>query len=211
MWAAEGNSVELTESEFQSLYGIWQPLSPALARDLLDGLRWWVVGGWAIELATGVDRSHDDLDVAIPRTQIVELAAHLSGFDLWLAHEASLTPLSRLPALLDEHEQLWMRRNASSPWLLDVLLQPVEDEHWVFKRDRRIRVPMNEAVLVTDGIPHLAPELVLLHKAHLCRPKDNADLEATLPLLSSTARSWLVDALRAAVPESPWNERLATR
>lgn len=109
----------------------------------------------------------------------------------------------------EDRQQLWLRKNAASPWLLDILLQPVDGEHWVFKRDHRIRMPMADAVLITDGIAHLAPELVLLHKAHLCRPKDDVDLEATLPHLDARARSWLADAVRRAVPDSPWNDRLA--
>lgn len=201
--------MEMTEAEFQSLYGPWQPLSPLSACELLTGLRWWVVGGWALELATGVHRNHEDLDIAIPRTQVAELAAHLPDHDLWVVQNGSLTPLSRMPVLPDDHEQLWLRQDSSSPWLLDVLLQPVQDELWIFERDRRIRVPMDRAVMVSGGIPHLSPELVLLHKAHLDRPKDDADLEATLPHLDSRATRWLVDAVRSAVPDSPWNARLA--
>lgn len=67
--------MELTDSEFQALYGEWQPLSIPSVRDLLPGLTWWVVGGWALELATGVRRHHEDLDIAVPRTCVAALAA----------------------------------------------------------------------------------------------------------------------------------------
>jgi hypothetical protein len=44
-----------------------------------------------------------------------------------------------------------------------------------------------------DGVPHLRPELALLHKAHLDRPKDRADLAAAR--LDPAARAWLADTL----------------
>lgn len=38
---------------------------------------------------------------------------------------------------------------------------------------------------------------------------DEADFAAALPLLSPTARSWLVQALDVAHPEHAWRRRLA--
>lgn len=201
--------MELTAEEFQALYGAWAPLSLPAAASLLDGLTWWVVGGVALQLATGVQREHDDLDVAVPRSDLASVAARLADHHLWTAQDGALKPLSWFDALPAEYEQLWVRRNAQSPWVLDLLLQPVEGDEWVYKKDARIRVPMDEAVLTSGGIPYLAPQIALLHKAHLCRSKDDADLEATLPFLSDAARRWLRDAIALAQPASPWNARLS--
>ncbi len=201
--------MELTDAEFDSLYGPVQPLSFEAVHELLGPVSWWVVGGWALELATGISRPHHDLDVAIPRDQLAAATRQLAGYHLWAAQSGSLTPLARLDPLPDDHEQLWLRKNATSPWLLDLLLQPVLNGDWVFKRDHRIRVPLADALWTTRGIRHLSPELALLHKAHLCRPQDEADLTATLPTLSGDQHQWLRKAVRLAVPDSPWNERLA--
>ena len=153
-------------------------------------------------------RPHEDLDVAVPRGDLDPVIARLSGYHLWAAQNGSLTPLRCFARLPENHEQLWVRRDAQSPWVLDLHLQPVDGDDWVFRRDHRIRVPMSTAIQVTDGIPHLAPELALLHKAHLCRPKDDADVAATLPTLSIRARGWLAAAIAVAVPDSPWREQL---
>jgi hypothetical protein len=54
-------------------------------------------------------------------------------------------------------------------------------------------VPWQSALHTVDGIPYLRPELALLHKAHLDRPKDKADLAAAR--LDPDARAWLAQTL----------------
>jgi hypothetical protein len=204
--------MEMSEEEFQALYGTWEPLSLLEVRDLMGPLTWWVVGGWALELATGVSRHHEDTDVAVPRHDLPRVAAHLTGHHaphhLWAAQHGTLTPLARLDPFPADHEQLWVRRNAQSPWVLDLLLTPVDGDVYVYKKDHRVRLPMSEAVVTTDGIPHLAAHVALLHKAHLGRPKDDVDLAAALPTLTREERRWLTDAVRLAVPDSRWNATL---
>lgn len=55
------------EDEFQALYGRWAPMTPSeFAREMAGFDRpWWLVGGWAIEAATGLRREHEDLDVSL--------------------------------------------------------------------------------------------------------------------------------------------------
>jgi hypothetical protein len=47
-----------------------------------------------------------------------------------------------------------------------------------------------------DGIPYLAPEVVLLFKARSKAARDRHDLETALPLLDAGQRSWLHDTLK---------------
>jgi hypothetical protein len=51
----------------------------------------------------------------------------------------------------------------------------------------------SRALHSVDGVQPLRPELALLHKAHLDRPKDRADLQAAV--LDPRARAWLADTL----------------
>lgn len=94
--------------------------------------------------------------------------------------------------LTEGREQLWVRLDAQHPWQIDFLLDR-SGEEWTFKRDASIRLPWARALHVVAGIPHLRPELALLHKAHLDRPKDRADLAAAV--LDPVARGWLVTVL----------------
>ncbi|MEV0590446.1 hypothetical protein [Nonomuraea cavernae] len=51
-------------------------------------------------------------------------------------------------------------------------------------------------------------EVQLLYKAKGTRPKDQADFEAVLPLLSDGQRRWLDEALETEHTTHPWRERL---
>ncbi len=62
--------------------------------------------------------------------------------------------------------------------------------------------------VISGGIPILAPEIVLLHKAHEGAEKDEADFRAALPHLSPSATAWLVRALEETTPEHPWAAQL---
>jgi hypothetical protein len=197
---------ELTDEEFEELYGQWAPPALDELAALLGPVPWWVAGGWALELFTGVPRPHEDVDVGLPRSALPDLVRQLDHLHLWTAQHGALRPLSAYDALPADHQQLWARRDAQSPWLLDLLLTPTDGEDWVFKRDHRLRLPLDRAIRTANGIPHLAPEVVLLHKAHLRRAKDERDLAVALPLLDEQSRSWLRDALALAVPDSPWGE-----
>ena len=53
----------------------------------------------------------------------------------------------------------------------------------------------------------LRPEIALLYKAALHRPKDDRDLAVTWPLLDAGARGWLREAVARLYPEHPWRER----
>jgi hypothetical protein len=183
----------LDEEAFQALYGRWDPLQPAQVAELFPAVpvRWWIAGGRAAR-AGAPARQHEDTDVAVRIDDLGLLRAHLSGWHLWETRGGTLRPLLPGDDLTPGCDQLWARRDAQHPWRLDLLLDRSQDE-WVFKLDPRIRVPWQEALHTVDGIPHLRPELALLHKAHLDRPKDRADLAAAR--LGPGARAWLTRAL----------------
>lgn len=189
------------ERAFQELYGRWEPLDPQQMAAVMGGagLDWWVVGGWAARVG-GEQRAHDDIDVAIVRSDLPRLAAHLADWHLWEVGDGSLRPLrSDVP---DGVEQLWARRDADHPWQFDVLLHPDATE-WIFKKDSRIRLPWDRALWEIDGIRYLRPEIALLHKAHLDRPKDREDLASAS--LDPSAREWLAHAL-VTYGHSDWLE-----
>jgi hypothetical protein len=90
-------------------------------------------------------------------------------------------------------------------WRLDVVREPWEGDTWTCRRDAALRRPGSEVVAHTsDGIPYVRPEIALLFKAKHTRDKDQADFEASLPLLDRLQRAWLTDALELVHPGHPW-------
>jgi hypothetical protein len=187
---------DLDEAAFRSLYGRWDPLTPSAVAGLLagSGIRWYIAGGRAARVGAPA-RHHEDIDVVVRVADLAELRRVLAGFDLWEAHSGALRPLLPGAPLTDGREQLWARRDAEHPWQLDLPLDLTSDDSgWVFKRDSSIRLPWDRALQQVDGIAYLRPELALLHKAKLDRPKDRADLAAAV--LDPAARAWLAATLR---------------
>jgi hypothetical protein len=209
--SVSGSINDLRDEEFQALYGPWRCLAPSAVRSLLQGcpFRWWIAGGWAIEVAGGASRHHEDTDVAVLKDDLAAVRRWLSAFHLWEAHDGALRPLLPGHDPTPEREQLWMRRDANGPWLLDLVFSPSEDADWIYKRDARIRLPLDEVGVVgTDGIPYLRPEVVVLFKAKHVRPKDQADFDSILPRLSRNAKAFLDAALRLTLPDHPWLQAL---
>ena len=75
----------------------------------------------------------------------------------------------------------------------------------ICRRDETIRLPYRDIIHQTrNGIPYLAPELVLLFKAKHARPKDQADFDATVPHMSPDQREALAALLARVHPGHPW-------
>lgn len=198
--------------ELVRLYGPWRPRTPADAAELLAAYdrTWWIAGGWAIEEFTGISRPHGDLDLGIPRADVAWLRRYLAGvLDVWAAEQGTLRPLvGDLQPLRATCGNLWLRPDGAAPWEYDVLLTPMTSDSWSYKRDPRVRLPTADILWRSGGVLYLRPEIQLLHKAPGLRPQDQQDFDATVPLLSAAARTWLREALDLAHPGHPWSAEL---
>ncbi|MGY4769495.1 nucleotidyltransferase domain-containing protein [Kribbella sp. CWNU-51] len=210
-WYADGLDPE--ELAFQRLYGPWKVSTPADAQELMHGYDgdWWINGGWAIEAFTGVRREHEDVDVSLWRRDIEKLRFHLNGrYDLWSNAGGRLQPLTdERPEQPDDADQIWLRRHALAPWEFDLQPNPDRDGRWVFRRDPTLDYALDEITWrAPDGIRYINPELAIAYKARLGRPKDERDLDATLPLLTPDRRTWLADMIDHLHPNHPWLPRI---
>jgi hypothetical protein len=201
------------EYRFLSVYGPWSPLSPAeLVHELATFSRpWWIVGGWAIEAASGYRREHEDTDISILVCDVTEFVRVMSDrWHVWNNVGGVLHPLGgEWKTVTEPRSQLWLRANASSPWVVDIPLTPDRDGLWTNKLVPDHVAPLDEVTwLDSAGIRYLRPEIVLAYKARLRRQKDEPDFEATLPVLEQPQRTWLRKVLAEVVPDHPWIARL---
>ena len=187
----------------------WEPLQPADLAGLLNGLgvSWWICGGWALDLFLGREtRRHDDLDVAVLRSDQRALFNYLAGWDVRYA-----TPEHTLEPWGGRHLEppihgIWARRSneASAPWTCEFLLNEHTDQDWIFRRDEAVTRSLDEVGAEQDGVPFLRPEIVLLYKASELSPKNEAYFAAVRPHLTETASQWLREALEVNDPRHPW-------
>jgi len=191
------------------LYGAFDPLDLDGARAFFDGFDrpWWLVGGWAVEAFTGSPREHEDIDVSILACDAPALREFVGDrWHLWANESGQLRPMSdRYPDLPTPDSQIWVRRDARSPWVMDVPVTPDVDGRWQNKRLPDHVAPLDEVTWVTDdGVRVLDPEIVLLFKSTLGRTKDHRDFARALPLLDDGQRDRLDRAVRRLSPEHPW-------
>lgn len=205
----EGGTV--TDADVQAP---WMGLEPGDVAGLFDalGLRWWVAGGWALDLATRTSiRPHGDLDIAIPRAQGFLLTGlSLAGWELYVAHQGTLTPWDG-GTLEPPLWQFWVREPGGPRWAFEIMLEEIslaEGGEWRFRRDPSITRPVSEfgavAQTTRGALPHVRPEIALLYKASDRTARATTDFEAVLPHLDSAARAWLRDALRRTSPHHEW-------
>jgi hypothetical protein len=201
------------EAAFLALYGAWTPMEPSEFAEELRGFDrpWWVVGGWAIEAATGFRREHEDLDVSILACDVPAFVEFVRGrWHVWNNVGGVLHPLGdRWSTVDDAASQLWLRADASSPWAVDMPLTPDADGKWTHKFLADHVASLDDVTWqAKDGIRYLRPEIVLTYKARLRRPKDEPDFQATLPVLTADRRAWMREALQSLVPEHHWLEQI---
>lgn len=200
---------EMTDEDrdFYRWYGPWRPLNPTGVKRLMRGsdIRWWIVGGWAVDAFTGVSREHEDIDVSFFRADLPTLLEHLAPrYCIWSNLSGTLRPLRKAEDLLEGARQLWVRRDGGSPWVMDLAMNPHDGDTWISARHEDIRLPFDDATYVVGGIRYLKPEIVIWMKAHRGNAKDEIDLAEMLPRLDRKQRDWLQATLEITHPGHRW-------
>ena len=168
------------------------------------------MGGWAIDLFVGRQtRDHADLEIALPRPHFSRVREVLAGFAFYVVDNGAVRLLDDGALPPDHTHQNWVLDTEAGAWRVDVMLEPGDDDTWVFRRDERVQAPRSSMTGYRDSVPYLKPQGSVLYKAKRSRPKDEADLLACLPLMDETARAWLASALERAHPAHPWLAQLA--
>jgi|SRR5712664_3858909 len=193
----------------QEHLGHRSPLTIAELSALMLGapFRWCLAGGMAIDRVLGrVTREHDDLDIGVFRNDMGLVRAWLARWELWCAGSpgSGLNRLKIEDDLPHDIHGIWCRRQESGPWSLEILIEESTNQDWLYRRNHLVTLPLDEVMEGAEGVPVMAPEVVLLYKAESPRERDRVDFSAALPLLSVRKREWLRFALSEAHPACPW-------
>ncbi|SFU90262.1 nucleotidyltransferase domain-containing protein [Alicyclobacillus macrosporangiidus] len=166
---------------------------------------WFIVGGWALDLALGrVTREHDDLDVCVFREDVASLLHYFQGWDREVVIPGThrvVTCSSERDTLSPRHELHFSRGGTE----VEVLLIDKVGDRVLFRRDPTIWMAY-ECFSRHDGSgrPFVAPEWQLLFKAKSPRLKDELDFRNHAPNLEAGAKMWLAEALKRHLPHSTW-------
>lgn len=186
----------------------WAPLSPAAVAELLAAspVRWWLSGGVALDRWLGEPiRPRRNIDVSVVLADLPQLVAAIpAGYDAWAVRDEALVPFAEV-SVEDEVQPVLVRDLASGKWVLRVNVEDGAPRAWVYKRDPRLNLAWDRAVLDLDGIPTGAPEVQLVWKALRPRPEDDIDKDAIVPKLSDEARAWYERCILSIHPHSSWS------
>ena len=196
--------------------------------------RWALCGGWAVDAWLGyVSREHGDVDVLIFEEDQLVLREHLAGWQM-VAHDDNwngktpIWPNTPIPAV-----ELWTGRHVDVPghfhvrsddnFDFEVNLNRCDGEEWVLNKDPLVSLPIDDCIGESRwGVPAATPALVAYYKLNPAasgwsatgvreprmRPKDEADVEALLPLLSPEMRGWLGESINKVAPGHAWLDRM---
>ena len=174
---------------------------------------WHICGGWALDVFLGrVTRVHHDVDVEVSRTDQLALQQYMTERSWKL-----LTPFDERLQPWPMHMRLEMPRHQAHAHhqgaFIDFLLADLDGGIWRYCREPSIIRDISRIGLrSSEGIPILAPELVLLYKSKTSsgkvRSKDMADFEKVYLSMETERRAWLRWALLATDPSQPWIEQL---
>jgi len=188
----------------------WEPLDPQGVAGLLStaSVRWWLSGGAALDRWVGHPiRERANIDVSVVAGDLAALVAGLpDGYSAWApsGDDDELVPFAEAPTDADLQPVL-IRDDEKNAWVLQVNAEDGAPRAWVYKRDPRLTLPWDRAVIDLDGIPTGAPEVQLVWKALRPREEDTVDKDAVLPGLSPEAVQFYETALLRIHPHSTWS------
>ena len=176
--------------------------------------RWWVGGGWFIDLWLGRQtREHEDIELCVLRTDQAAIYIYCPDWQYFTPINNDWAPIAVGTRLEPPQLMLQLQRTPQThittpdmPPTFEFLLNDSLAGEWIQDDEREVRLPLDQVYgTTTFGIPAAVPELVLLHKAWTVpRAKDDHDFEQIREQLRDDQRIWLTKHVRRTRPEHRW-------
>ncbi len=198
--------------------------------------KWCFCGGWAIDLFLGKEsRPHKDLDIMIFREDIHNVVGFLQskGWTMEAPTRKGFIPVSSEDTASCEYDNLWCMNSAypldylkvdeqnaynfyhydrdvqEQVDFIEIQLSSCEDNEFIYTKNQTIHMPIDKVFYKRDGLPFLAPEIVLLYKSKYLSADNQNDFDLATQLMDKEQTDWLVDALVTEYGnDHPWVEIL---
>ena len=201
--------------------------------------KWCFAGGWAIDLFLGKEsRPHKDLDIVVFKNEINEVISYMKskGWRIETPTRQGFLPVTEENVSELEMDNMWCM-NEAYPLdylkvdeqgscnfyqyerevqeefdFLEVLLNSTEDGYFIYEQNPSVRLEMSRAIFENNGLPYLAPEIVLLYKSKYLSEDNQADFDLVTAKLNSEQIKWLKEALTNEYgSDHPWAMELSEK
>jgi hypothetical protein len=152
-----------------------------------------------------------DIDVLILRKDQFIIKEFLTEWLLYKTNQPGLLFWDKKEFLEIGVNSVWGKKNEQAPWLMEIIFMDSEDDEWFYRREPKIRKPINQIGNITkDNIPYLIPEIQILLKAkRYSISRNEQDFQNVLPLLSEQQKQWLIKSLSIEFPNGhKWIESI---
>jgi hypothetical protein len=166
---------------------------------------WAIAGGWSIDLfLDDVSREHDDIEIALFRNDQIAVREYLVGWNFMKVSKGNVESWELGESLVSPIHEMYAEKVNEK---IEILLNESDGEHWIYRRDTRIRRELSKIIMATKyGVPFLSPEITLLYKSKSLRPKDKMDFIITYPHMDFEQKNWFQESLKLIYVEHPWIE-----
>jgi hypothetical protein len=170
---------------------------------------WGVAGGWAVDLFLDrMTREHQDIEIAMFREDQLILQDYLwcRGWTCEYIRDGHFHPWPKRESLALPIHEIWCRSDSGPLLRLEVLLNQRVTDAFVFRRDSRIKTPIERTFVQSNSsIPILAPEIVLLYKSKRANEdKEQLDFSNIVGALGAERRQWLLKSIETIDPAHCW-------
>ncbi|NHN34650.1 nucleotidyltransferase domain-containing protein [Paenibacillus agricola] len=202
---------------------------------------WSICGGGAIDLFLGKQtRTHKDLDIVVfweDRNSVIELML-TSGWKVFEAcgggvvHElfnkqeipfekrnlfcfTANESRCKLDPIGDDRYRFGLEEKEQNDFTyVEFLFNKRDDEYFYLPGKANVKRLLNKALLVSNEVPHLAPEVVLFYKSSYLDGSNaidhNQDFDLSLSFFDEEQKQWLRESLQKEYPNGhTWLQRLS--
>jgi hypothetical protein len=157
---------------------------------------WFIAGGWTIDLAIGeVTRAHKDMDICIFRDDLDYAISFFGEWEIKVAipGEHRLEPFQ---ALSDVNLPRYCLHLFKGDDFLEILATEQIDNEVIFRKNRNIRMNINDFSKGNPTRPYVNPAWQLLFKSLSTRKEDEHDFKVYLDRVNDDqSMKWLLESM----------------